>query len=237
MANLPSASTPKNAGPDRLNPERSSRVYYHLTCLRKAYEYAIQKHINPLECQCILDYGCGDMPYRPLFNELGAAYHGYDLKRNPLANGLVEADGTLVCDSRSVDVVLSSQVLEHVHDPRVYLSECHRVLDGFGLLLLSTHGVWKYHPDPNDFWRWTSAGLKKLVEESGFEIVDFKGIVGPAATGIQLWQDAMLPRVPKFFRGPFCRTLQWLMQNADLKCGDTSRNNDASVYLCVARKR
>ncbi len=59
--------------------------------------------------------------------------------------------------------MLSTQVLEHVTDPRLYLAECHRVLRPGGPLLLSTHGIMVYHPDPVDYWRWTGAGLQRAV--------------------------------------------------------------------------
>ncbi len=44
--------------------------------------------------------------------------------------------------------------------PGLYLSECFRVLRPGGQLLLSTHGVFPYHPDPVDLWRWTCEGLR-----------------------------------------------------------------------------
>ncbi len=83
-------------------------------------------------------------------------------------------------------MVLSTQVLEHVDRPGLYLAECHRVLRPGGRMLLSTHGIMVFHPDPVDYWRWTCDGLQRAVRDAGFEIVRFEGIVGLAATGIQL---------------------------------------------------
>ena len=34
-------------------------------------------------------------------------------------------------------------------------------------MLASTHGVQAYHPNPDDFWRWTHAGLQRLFEQNG----------------------------------------------------------------------
>ena len=33
--------------------------------------------------------------------------------------------------------------------------------------LPSTHGVQVYHPSPEDYWRWTHAGLERLFRENG----------------------------------------------------------------------
>ena len=35
---------------------------------------------------------------------------------------------------------------------------------------MSTHGLFEDHARPNDFWRWTAFGLRKLVEEAGLEV-------------------------------------------------------------------
>jgi hypothetical protein len=34
-------------------------------------------------------------------------------------------------------------------------------------VLASTHGVAVFHPNPDDFWRWTHTGLRKLFESNG----------------------------------------------------------------------
>src|SRR6185436_6911761 len=71
----------------------------------------------------------------------------------------------------SADAVVSFQVLEHVDDVETYLSECNRVLRPGGRLVLTTHGIWVYHPMAGiceDYWRWTGAGLRKTVEAYGF---------------------------------------------------------------------
>lgn len=142
----------------------------------------------------VLDYGCADMPYRSLLPP-GVEYVGADLVGNDAASVSIKPDGTLPVPDESFDAVLSTQVLEHVQDPRVYLSECLRVLRPGGRLLLSTHGVFPYHPDPVDLWRWTCEGLRREVESAGFEILRFEGVIGLAATGAQLVQDAISYRM------------------------------------------
>ena len=47
-----------------------------------------------------------------------------------------------------------------------------RVLRADGLLVLSTHGFWIEEHEPTDYWRWTFQGLRKILEECDFRIVE-----------------------------------------------------------------
>jgi SAM-dependent methyltransferase len=183
----------------------------------------------------VLDYGCADVPYRRFFGP-DVGFVAADLPGNPDATLLLEADGTVPLPDGSVDAVLSTQVLEHVGDPAAYLSECLRVCRPGGRLLLSTHGVFIYHPDPIDYWRWTSAGLRHVVETAGFRVVRFEGIVGLLATGIQLVQDAVYWKLPRPLRPVFALLMQTAMAVADRLEGPASRDMNAQTYALVAEK-
>jgi len=221
---------------ERLFPPRSSRVHWILTQLRIELE-SISREFGTSSALRLVDFGCGNMPYRPLFEGCFAEYIGCDLVGNEMADRVMEAPNRLPVDPESADVVLSSQVLEHVSYPDEYLAEACRVLASGGTLILSTHGVWRYHPDPCDFWRWTCQGLQRQIESAGFNIVRFRGVLGPEATALQLWQDAVLGRVPRLFRKCFTAYMQWRIRRADERCPASSRNSDACVWVVVARKR
>jgi SAM-dependent methyltransferase len=110
----------------------------------------------------VLDVGCGVKPYYPFF--AGAAeYVGVDVKENVNADIVGTADAIPVEDG-SYDVVLCTQVLEHVDDPAAVVRELSRVTAPGGRVLASTHGVMLYHPNPQDLWRWTHTGLARLFE-------------------------------------------------------------------------
>jgi SAM-dependent methyltransferase len=171
-----------------------------------------------------------------LFEARVGSYIGYDFPGNGLSDRSITDGGLLPEEDSRADFVLSTQVLEHVGDPKLYLSECRRVLKEGGRLILSTHGVWRYHPDPCDYWRWTSQGLKKTLSEAGFEVIRFRGIMGPAATALQLWQDAVLGRLHWRLVRPFCVLMQCLIMLSDRFCKEESRDTDASVYVTVSRR-
>jgi SAM-dependent methyltransferase len=97
------------------------------------------------------------MPYRALFEPYVAKYIGVDLPSNIEADLTVAPHWEMLLPGDGADVVLSTQVLEHVETPLAYLNDCYRMLKHGGLLILSTHGYWMYHPDPHDYWRWNHA--------------------------------------------------------------------------------
>jgi SAM-dependent methyltransferase len=139
-------------------------------------------------------------------------------------------------ETGSVDVVVSTQVLEHVADPAVYLAECARVTKPGGRLLLSTHGFMVWHPDPVDHWRWTCSGLQEQVRRAGFRVVHFEGIMGVAASGLQLIQDAYYYRVPAMLRNALALLIQTLIRLADRIEKPESRQMNALVFALIAEK-
>ena len=66
---------------------------------------------------------------------------------------------------QSVDVVICTEVLEHCRDPRTAVSELHRLLRPGGVCVLSTRFIHPYHPDPHDYFRFTSCGLTELFSD------------------------------------------------------------------------
>ncbi len=124
----------------------------------------------------VLDFGCGAMPYRAFVEQHGAEYVGADFEAGAMVR--IDADGRLPVADDSMDAVISVQVLEHVRDLDLYLNEAARVLKKDGVLLLSTHGTWLYHPHPEDHRRWTRTGLVHDVETRGFRVREIDSIVG-----------------------------------------------------------
>jgi SAM-dependent methyltransferase len=183
----------------------------------------------------VLDYGSADAPYRRFFAD-DVDFVTADLPGNPTVGVTLGADGRVPVADASFDAVLSTQVLEHVADPRLHLDECFRVLRPGGRLLLSTHGTWIWHPDPVDLWRWTSEGLQHQVRAAGFEVVRFEGIVGLVATGLQLVEDGLYPRTPPRLRPLLCGTFETLIAAADRRASPASKRRNAQVFAAIAIK-
>lgn len=212
--------------------------WHRLAHIVRELPRAIKRLVDELELARsarVLDYGCADLPYRHLFGDVD--YVAADLPGNPKAEIEISSDGRLdVLNDEGFDVVLSTQVLEHVSDPRVYLNECYRLLRPGGRLLLSTHGLMVYHPDPDDYWRWTCAGLREQVNRAGFEVTRFEGVMGLAATGFQLLQDAWYYRLPRPLRPLLALILQSAAALGDRTTPAASRELNSMVFALVAQK-
>jgi SAM-dependent methyltransferase len=214
-------------------PHRGHPLAYIIRELRAAYA-ALVHELDLPDGSRVVDYGCADLPYRDLFGPR-LSYIGADLPGNPDAGIEIRPDGTLPIPDGDVDAVVSSQVLEHVADPALYLSECERVLRPGGKLLLSTHGIMVYHRDPVDYWRWTGEGLQRIVAQAGLRVVSFEGVMGLAATGLQLFQDGTHHRVPRPCRRLYFSVMQNLVAAFDRQ-SPASRAENALVFALIAVK-
>lgn len=147
----------------RLEPQPGDRYYIHLADLRAAME-----RVREIPARRILDYGCGGSPYRMLFPN--AAYHRADLAGTPALDFTFGDDSKLAAPDASYDLVLSTQVLEHVRDVDTYLAEARRVLAPGGRLVVTTHGTFPEHACPHDYQRWTADGLAGAITRAGFTV-------------------------------------------------------------------
>jgi SAM-dependent methyltransferase len=74
--------------------------------------------------------------------------------------------------SRTYDLIVAEQVLEHVRRPDHAARNILGMLRRHGVFVVTTPFLIKYHPEPLDLWRWTAAGLQALLEDAGFATVD-----------------------------------------------------------------
>ena len=231
----PSPIVPAQDRGNRARPHRFHPRFAILTELAEKLSAIVESESLPPGNE-VLDYGCGNRPYEALFRRKFRSYIGADFPGNDLANVTIGPKGQLALPDESVDCVVSTQVLEHVEDPQFYLREAHRVLRADGALVLSTHGVWRYHPDPTDFWRWTIDGFQVELYRGGFDMWWLQSVFGLASCGLQLWQDATAERMPRGIRPLYFWAIQSLIRRIERRHVNEV-SCDASVYIALAKKR
>ncbi|OPY67928.1 MAG: hypothetical protein A4E57_02038 [Syntrophorhabdaceae bacterium PtaU1.Bin034] len=107
----------------------------------------------------VLDVGAKDAPYRQLVAHSEYTTLDISVTENP----------DICCDLHDIsiksdvfDAVIALEVLEHLYDPQRMINEMHRILKKDGIVIASTRFICRYHPDPNDYYRFTSDSLKHL---------------------------------------------------------------------------
>ena len=182
----------------------------------------------------LLDVGCGRKPYQRFFRvdqyvgldvdsersrSQGAADFFYDGRRFPFEDG-------------SFDSILCNQVLEHVFNPPQFLSEITRVLRPGGSLLLTIPFVWDEHEQPYDFARYSSFGLRALLQEHGLRVEDQRKInanIGVIFQLINAYFYKVLPR-SMVIRGIACAVLMAPVSYLGLLLGAVLPD-DEDLYL------
>lgn len=219
---------------NRTQPHRFHSRYWHLVMLGDRLRDLIDSDDLP-SGERLIDFGCGNMPYRSFLEEKFGEYLGADLPGIAAADLVIGPDGRLPIEDQDVDCVLSSQVLQHVEDPSGYLAEAFRVLRPGGSLILSTHGIWQYGPDPLDLWRWTKDGLVLQIERAGFLVERITRVFGLLASALQLLQDRIVRSLPRWCRGFPSVVIQPLIGLVE-RGRQRQLRPDAGVYVVLARK-
>ena len=121
----------------------------------------------------ILDVGCGNKPYEPLFNTTPENYIGCDIVQSSEHKVDVLCKATNIdAEDNFFDTAFSTQVMEHVDNSDLMMSECNRVLKPGGIFILSVPLCWELHEEPYDFFRFTKYGLKELCDRNNFEVLE-----------------------------------------------------------------
>lgn len=133
----------------------------------------------------LLDVGVSEGPYRELFEPVVDRYVGLEYPPSildkqpemwemlPRVKTLVQVFGDgahLPIRTASVQTVLSTEVLEHVPNPRALVAEMGRVLEPGGKLLLTVPFIQPLHELPSDYYRFTPESLRCFVQEAGLEV-------------------------------------------------------------------
>jgi len=108
----------------------------------------------------VMDFGAGKLgtcrepePYRDLVD---GEYVPYD-------KGDQWPDGQFDC-------VICNQVLQYVHDPRYELERLREKLQFGGHLVLTYATCWD-EVEQDDLWRFTKAGMSRLLRYAGFDVL------------------------------------------------------------------
>jgi SAM-dependent methyltransferase len=159
------------AGAKRLVP---SVLYERLD----PFEAEIQRFVRSVASDIpagmrVLDAGAGESRFKPLFAH--TKYVGIDFAQGDPSWDYSKLDVVgrleeLPFPNSSFDHVLSIVVLEHTPEPGRVIEEFQRVLKPGGMVHIIVPHMWEEHQRPYDFFRFTSSGIRYLLEITGIRI-------------------------------------------------------------------
>jgi len=144
-----------------------------------------------------LDIGSGNSPYKPYLNVqkyISVDNDEYCATSYQKNHNEINADAKdLPFPEEFADSVILNQVLEHIDDFDLVLSEIHRVLKNKGKFIISVPFIYHIHAEPNDYFRFSEYGIQYILKKHGFKIMKFHylGYTGTALVSIFnafLWQ-------------------------------------------------
>jgi len=171
-----------------------------------AHAYLIRPIIDmlPVDGSPILDLGCGNGAIANFLIRKGYNVYGTDasIKGIEIANKInpghffvqdfTSDDLPVYLKSITFKTVISTEVIEHLYDPKKYVSFIKLILRSGGIIIISTpyHGYlknlalsifnkWDDHHTP--LWEgghikfWSKKTLSSLLEQNGFKVIGFKG--------------------------------------------------------------
>jgi SAM-dependent methyltransferase len=205
----------------------------------------------------LLDVGCGSRPFADLLGAHSSRSLGIEVDAERYGRKSNSAEGMIACSGAqelgslpdawasglqlpfrdaSFDTAVSFQVLEHVPEPALMLTEIGRVLKPGGVLILTAPHIWGIHEEPNDFYRFTPYGLRYLAEAAGLRVHRVVPLAGFWVTmGARFTQ--YLVQFEKLHLYPLTRPLMAIIQLGCLLLDSLHKvESDAWNHLLVARK-
>lgn len=182
---------------DRTNPTIFNQTWYVFSSIKIFIDSSLKKYriINSKKLN-VLDFWCWNQPYKYFFHNDN--YNWCDIWESPEKNEnmtvIIEWDA-LLYENEKFDVLLCTEVLEHLKNPEFYSLEFNRVLKKNWILILTVPQIWDYHPYPNHYFSYTPDWIKLFFWNKSKNI-EFYSDTSPFQTWIMLSMMFLKTRIP-----------------------------------------
>ena len=160
-----------------MSPTRPRRSRWIVPLLKSAILEALDKHAHAKPGDKALDAGCGGQPFRSTIESRGYRYLSLDAVAavgvQPDFLCALDAPLPSACrDAGPFQLILCTEVLEHVADWAAALANLRDLLSPGGTLIITCPFVYPLHEEPFDFWRPTPHAIAHWAARSGLTVVE-----------------------------------------------------------------
>lgn len=122
----------------------------------------------------VLDVGAGSKlaDYHKFFSKPAAIIESTDIKNGQgnLSNTVLNLESDqLPFQDNSFDSVLAFNILEHIFNHQFLVNQMYRVTKKHGRLIGFVPFLINFHPDPQDYFRYTESALEKIFANAGYK--------------------------------------------------------------------
>lgn len=144
----------------------------------------------------VLDIGAGASDYRMYFTS--AEYKTCDTDSGQIKHDFQNLEQIT---NQKFDIILLIEVLEHVKETDSFLGNVLSLLEKSGEIWISLPFNARYHPCPNDYYRWTIEGIQEVVMRNNLQMLSIESRGNTLTTCAQklLWFVYSHRFVDKFF--------------------------------------
>ncbi len=158
-----------------------------------------------------LDLGCGHVPYYGIYRNNVETTTCIDWevtdKDHDYLDRTMDLNQPLAIENSTFDSILLADVLEHIYEPKLLVSEMARILKPDGHLVVFVPFYYWIHSEPHDYHRYTEFALRRMSEESGLEVIELQPYGG--------YMDVYFDLINKYFikRAFGVKLLLWFAKN------------------------
>ena len=143
---------------------------------RTFFNLEIEKSVKDIG-GVIMDLGGGKNPSHERFWHIKPEkFIRVDIDEKTKPDVIVDLNKPLPFSNNFADTIFLFNVIYILENPSAVLREINRILKPGGRLFLTSPFIFNEAKEPNDYWRFTSEGLEKILKEAGFGEILIKPI-------------------------------------------------------------
>ena len=157
-------------------------IHYRLDPFHRELETRLGRYLSGLPAGSrVLDAGAGEGQYRAMFNglfrvgvDLGVGDESWDYTGLDIVGDL----HALPLKDASMDAVVCTVTMEHLHSPWIAIGEMGRAVRPGGTGFFVVPFMWELHQEPHDYFRYSPHAMRHLADLAGYDVSEMISMGG-----------------------------------------------------------